>query len=488
MTYFSNHNHSHYSNLTLKDAISKPQELIEYADELGLVGLNLSEHETISSSMEFLEASRKLKEDGKINSEFKASIGNEIYLVAEDSLEELKESYKNKNPDTQFYHFLLTAINKKGVEQIRELSSIAWGNSFRTGLVLRRPTFKSDLKEVVKGGNIVATSACLGGLIPQMILRWLENEEQGNSELATYYKKEIHEFVNYCIDVFGKDKFFLEVQPSDNIEQHVVNRKLIELSSAYNLDYVIATDTHYTKKEDRYAHKVYLQSQQGDREVDEFYDSTHIFSTQQIMESMNSHLSEDEVQTSLDNSLKIYNMIEEYDLRQDTVIPHANVESFELNHTFKPAYDRFKYMEKFAYSEYEIDRYMMYLIEQGFKEHFPVNILTKDYFYKIMDRINTELRELWLISDRLGDRLSSYYVLTREVVETIWNEGDSITGVARGSAAGYLIVFLLNISQINPLDYDLPHFRHLTAERPELPDCETVVYSSNIIDYELVNL
>src|SRR5699024_4967259 len=91
---------------------------------------------------------------------FKASIGNEIYLVREDSLEELKENYKNKEPDTQFYHFLLTAINIKGVEQIRELSSMAWQNSFRTGLMTRTPTFKSDLKEVVKGGNVVATSAC----------------------------------------------------------------------------------------------------------------------------------------------------------------------------------------------------------------------------------------------------------------------------------------------------------------------------------------
>src|SRR5699024_1895578 len=159
-------------------------------------------------------------------------------------------------------------------------------------------------------------------------------------------------------------------------------------------------------------------------------------------------------------------------LYQDTIIPHATIEKFELNHIFKPAYNQFPYMKKFANSEYEIDRYFMYLIEEGFKEHFPASTLNKDYFYKIMDRINTELKELWLISERLGDRLSSYYVLTKEVVDIMWTKGDSIVGVARGSAAGYLVVHLLNISQINPLDYDLPHFRHLTAERPELPDID----------------
>lgn len=916
MSYFSIHNHSHFSNLRLKDALSRPKELIEYSNEVGIKGISLTDHETISGSMEFLEAFRTLKENGEIDSEFKATIGNEIYLIREDSIEELKENYKDKNPLTQFYHFLLTAINEKGAEQIRELSSIAWQNSFNTGLMTRVPTLKEDMKRVITGGNVVATSACfphdslvktkkglreiskiekgeevlthkgewkivvkpttrhydgyetviknigssfditstenhkfltiphycpnsvkinketinknyynelvnshqtvskygkammkrnsivvepkwveaknldsthclltpieediididsldltkyhidkpkyelpnnlritprfmkvlgfyaaegslntfsknsitisthskktdlitmvtsffeeelkmapriynkkdsegvditigstevynmfsdlfksgstkkalpefarylppylqsyfvkglflgdgytrvpkrnnvsfsttskqlvadvvhilhrlginpavntnpasfrdgvnrkewysteingklgvalhnfiwedkelsitidmkrsrdipylhnnikymkhrvssvnkikiskrvycleveddhsfvvegaiahncLGGLVPQMILKWLEAEKEEDNDILkkvsnidsneigsiNFYKKEIHEFIKFCVEVFGKDKFFLEIQPSENEEQHAVNRKLIELSEIYHLDYIVATDTHYTKKEDRQAHRIYLQSSDGEREVDEFYDSTRIFSEQELYDSMSSHLTQEEIKASLDNTLKIYDMVEEIDLRQKTIIPHADVEPFELNHLFKPAYNQFNYIEKFAYSDYEIDRYMLYLIEEGFKEHFPTNTLTKDYFYKVMGRIDIELKELWLISERLGDRMSSYYVLTREIVlDVIWDKANSICGIARGSAAGYLLNHLLNITQINPLDYDLPHFRHLTAERPELPDCyDTVVYVSNNIDYELVNL
>lgn len=472
LAYFSNHNHSHYSNLRLKDAISRPHELIEYANEIGLNGITLSDHETLSGNLKFLQAYKKLKEAGELRDGFKVALGNEIYLVAEDSLEELQENYKNRNPDTQFYHFLLTALDETGHEQLRILSSKAWENSFNTGLMTRVPTFKQTMKEVIKGGHVVGTSACLGGFIPQMILRWVEHEEAGNEEDVLHYKRELHEFVLFCIDVFGKDKFFFEIQPSDDPEQHIVNRKLIDLSKVYGIDYIVATDAHYTKKEDRYAHKVYLQSSEGEREVDAFYSSTYIFSEEEIIESMQDHLTLEEIQTALDNTMKIHAMVQEYDLLHETIIPPATIEDFELNHLFKPAYDQYEYIKKFAYSEHEIDRYYLYLIEEGFKEQLQSPEMTREEFHQILDRINTEMRELWLISERLGDRMSSYYVLTREIVNIMWDKADSLVGVARGSAAGYLTSMLLGITQINPLDYDLPHFRHLTAERVELPDVD----------------
>src|SRR5699024_1291405 len=139
---------------------------------------------------------------------------------------------------------------------------------------------------------------------------------------------------------------------------HVVNRKLIELSEVYGIDYIVATDSHFVKKEDRQAHKVYLQSSEGEREVDAFYSSCYIFSEEEIKESMISHLTNEEIQNALDNTMKIHEMIEVFDLFQETVIPRANIEEFELNHLFEPAYHQFPYIEKFSNSEYKIDRYM----------------------------------------------------------------------------------------------------------------------------------
>jgi DNA polymerase III subunit alpha len=472
MSYFSVHNHSHYSNIRLVDALTRPEELVSYANEIGLKGVCLSDHECLSGHVKFIQAYKNLKKENKITEDFKIGLANEIYLVREDNLDELKENYKNKKVETKFYHFLLLAKNQKGYEQLKTLSSMAWDNMFKTGFMERVPTFKEAMKKVVKGGNVIASTACLGGELPQLILKWIESEESQDNKKIQYYKNEINTFIEYCIEVFNKENFYFEIQPSNNEEQKIVNKKLIELSKVYDIDYIVATDGHYLTKDDRHAHKVYLQSQDGDREVDAFYDSTYIMSESEVQEYLNGYLSEDEINKAFENTMSIYDEIEFFDLQKDVEIPHAGIPSFQVNHTFEPAYGKFEYIEKFANSPHEIDQYLLYLIEEGFREKVNKPDLTREYFYKVMDRVNTELRELWLISEKLGDRMSSYYVLTKQIVDIAWDKGDSIIGVSRGSSAGYLVNWLIDIVQANPLDYDLPHFRHLTAERPELPDID----------------
>lgn len=71
--------------------------------------------------------------------------------------------------------------------------------------------------------------------------------------------------------------------------------------------------------------------------------------------------------------------------------------------------------------------------------------------------------------------MSSYYVTVREIINTIWDDecgGDSLVGAARGSAAGFLVNYLLDITQINPMEYNLPHWRHIHKSRPDLPDID----------------
>lgn len=473
LSYFSIHNHSEFSNDRLLDSITPPDELIQYAVELGLKGIALTDHETLSGHVKFIKAYKELKKKKKIPEDFKIALGNEIYLVDEDNIDELKDNYYNREERTKFYHFLLLAKNKEGYNQLKELSSLAWENSFRTGKMVRVPTFKEDLARIIKGGHVMATSACLGGFLPQMILKWQEAEKKGNQEEIDYYKLEIHEFILFNIDVFGKENFFFEIQPSDDPEQHIVNQKLVMLSEVYGIDYVVATDSHYLKKEDREIHKIYLQSQEGEREVDAFYASCYVFPVEEILESMSKHLPEDVIVKAIQNTMKIYEQIEFFDLQQKTIIPEANIEEFEFTHEFKEYYNRYEYIKKYIYSEYEIDRYFIYLIKQGIRKFFyPIEESRYD-LHTILNRVNTELRELYLISKKLGGRMSSYYVLTRQVVlDIMWKKSDTLVGIGRGSAAGFLINYLLEIVQINPLDYDLPHFRHLTAERPELPDCK----------------
>lgn len=461
-----------YSNLKVLDSTNRPKAMIEYANQIGLHGICLTDHEILSGHVKMIQEYKKLKEESVLREGFKIGLGNEIYLVEEEDIDTLKENVSNRNPDTKFYHFLLLATNLRGHQQLRELSSIAYSHMFTSFGMDRTPTFKSDLKRVIQKGDVIASTACIGGIVGQSILSAHRAKQEGDVERHAYYIDRLKEFLDFCVDVFGKDNFYLEIQPSDDDEQIVVNRFMIDLSEETGIKYVIATDGHYLTKNDRHAHRTYLQSRQAEREVDAFYSATYIMSEQEIREYM-TYLPDSVVDEGFKNTIEIYNKIEQYDLFHETIIPKPYIQEFEFKHILEEGYEQYPYIKKFAFSEYEIDRYYLHLVQQGLIEMIVIGRnADKEYFHKCLDRINTELRELWLISDRLGDRMSAYYVLTKDVIDLIWEDADSLTGISRGSAGGYLTSFLLKIIQMNPLDWDLPHFRHLTAERVELPDID----------------
>lgn len=121
------HNHTDRgSNLKLRDTTNRVEELIQTAHDMGHRGVAITDHESVSAHVKAIQATQKLKEQGKIHSDFKLILGNEIYLV--DSIEEVRDNYKSGV--TKFPHFLLLAKDEIGHEQIRYMSSIAWTNSF----------------------------------------------------------------------------------------------------------------------------------------------------------------------------------------------------------------------------------------------------------------------------------------------------------------------------------------------------------------------
>lgn len=473
--FFSLHNHSHYSNIRLLDALARPSDMIEYSNQLGQKGLVLSDHEALSGHIKFLQAYQILKKQKKIESDFKAALGNEIYLVRENSVEELEENWANRkdNPETKFYHFLLVAKDKIGWQQLQKLSSKAWENSFTAQGMRRCPTLKSDMKETLIGKHVIASSACLGSELSNYILWWKKAEEIPNNEKQIkYYKYQIQTFIQYCIDVFGKENFFLEIQPSYNVEQAVVNQTMFYLAKAFDLKVIVTTDSHYIKKEDRLTHKIYLQSKEGEREVDEFYSSTYHMDAKNIYDYLSTHLEDAQIIEAINNTLLIYDMIEEYDLYHPIEIPNPHIPKFVEEHYFERYYDQYSYIKRFAFSEYEVDRYYLNQVEKGFKEHIETRPnYNEEYMHKALDRINTEMGELWKISDKLKQRMGQYYILTQEIVDIIWEAG-SLTPAGRGSSSGYLTNYLLNITQYNPMDYGLPYFRHLNSERVSLPDVD----------------
>ena len=230
------HNHSEYSNLRLRDCIIKTEDLLWYAAELGHEVVAITEHEAICNHVKAEKVYKKVKEQYP---NFKMIRGNEIYLCRNG----LNANNFNREYD-RYYHFILLAKDAIGHQQIREISTRAWHRSYLARGMRRVPTYYQDLFDIIgaQPGHIIGSTACLGGALATQILR-----ARKDSSL----NEKIKIWINQMDNLFGHGNFFLELQPSDGKEQIYVNSKLVELSKELDIPYIITTDAHYLKKEDR---------------------------------------------------------------------------------------------------------------------------------------------------------------------------------------------------------------------------------------------
>jgi len=457
-TMFSIHNHSYFSNFRLKDSTNKIKEMVDYCVSIGLSGIALSDHESVTGHVELMNYVKEGKKKGHIPEDFTVGLGNEIYLLNKEDVDFGREN----NTPIQFYHFLIMALNRKGHDLMRKFSSLAWENSFYFRGMERVPTYYETLiahKDLIKG-NIIGSSACLGGELPKLITRYLESGDDGD-------KEKIHNHITTMVDIFGQDGYFLELQPSNFEEQINVNNMLLKLGEAYGLKCIVTTDSHYLNRDEAFVHEIYLKSDEGEREVASFYATTYFMSVDELKEFF-PYLEDDVFNQLLLNTEYIRSRVESYSLdKTETLpIPHVPEEIEYFDWAKEKFYGRYEYIDKYFDSEYIYDRYFVTQLAEGYylrgqlKKHGENGVV----------RMNTELRELWISSDRLGQRLSQYFLVMKEIIDTVWET--SLIGVSRGSASGYYVNYLLDIVQINPLEFDLPHWRFLTAERVELPDID----------------
>lgn len=451
MSHFLAHNHDEHSNDRLKDCNIKLHKLIDHAVEIGLKGIAITDHECLSGHIEAIQQVKQIREKGI---DFTLGLGNEIYLV--DSLQEVRDNYKSGI--TKFPHFLLISKSKRGHEALRKLSSQAWRNSFKTGRMERVVTETSYLSEIVQEykGELIASSACLGSYLG---IKFKEYQLTPHQSIID----DINKFVGACKFLFDED-FYLEIQPSYMTDQIEYNKFIIKLAEINKIKVIYTTDTHYLTKEHKLLHKSFLQSQEGDREVDDFYSSTYMMTKEEVWEYLKDYINRNDFELMADNTLEIADKIEFYDLAQDTIVPQICVPPFNTDNIMKQYCNEYEYINKYYNSDFLIDKYLIFMLVEGMKERYQT------FDDKNLGRINTELKELWLISDNLHSRLSSYYLLVQEVVNLMWTV--SLVGIARGSATGFYICYLLGITQMNPMEFNLCHWRHISHERPELPDVD----------------
>lgn len=341
----------------------------------------------------------------------KPIIGTELYVAPEKMID------KRPRVDDKNYHLILLVKNKTGYQNLVFLMTEAWLKGF-----YYKPRVDKDLLREHSDG-LIAASACLAGEIPQAIIH---GDFEKAKKLALEYQ-----------DIFGAGNFFLELQHHANLpEQAKVNAGLIKIAKATGLPLVATNDVHYLKPEQAQAQDILMLVNTG-AEADDPERLTmknNDFSMrppQQLIDYFQ------DVPDAIANTQKIVDLCNfEFELGKYQ-LPHFKVPSGQTPEDF---------LKELAY--------------QGISKRYP-GAANKE----VLDRLEYELGVIY----KTG--FASYFLIVQDFVNWAKNQGIGV-GPGRGSAAGSIVAYLLNITNIDPLKYDLLFERFLNPERISMPDID----------------
>ena len=338
----------------------------------------------------------------------KPIIGCEVYVAPRSRFD------KEPGIDNQYAHLILLAKDKKGYQNLIKLVSLGFIDGF-----YYKPRIDEEILEQYSEG-LVCLSACLAGAVNKQILKG-EMEEAKN--IAKWYKK-----------VF-KDDYYLEIQNNGLREQVMVNQKLIGLSKELGIPLVATNDAHYLKREDAYNHEVLLCIQTGKRMTDDDRmkfetDELYIKSPEEMIEYFKN------IPEAIENTVKI--------------AEKCNVD-FEFGVTKLPNYDVPPEFKTHA-------EYFRKLCYDGIKKRYGENPSKE-----IMDRLEYEVS----VIEKMG--YVDYYLIVWDFINYAKSQGISV-GPGRGSGAGSIAAYAIEITDIDPIKYNLLFERFLNPERISMPD------------------
>ncbi len=338
----------------------------------------------------------------------KPIIGCEVYVAPRSRFD------KDPDLDSRYSHLILLAKNNEGYKNLAKLVSIGYVDGF-----YYKPRIDHEVLEKYHEG-LICLSACLAGEVNQAIL---ENDMEKAKKAALWHKS-----------IFGDD-YYLEIQNNGIKEQVLANQKLIELSRKLDIPLVATNDAHYLKKEDAYNHEVLLCIQTGKRMTDE---DRMRFDTDELYVKSPEEMSEyfKAVPEAIENTVKI--------------AEKCNVE-FEFGHTILPNYDvppefstHYDYLEK--------------LTMDGIKERYGENPSDE-----IKQRTKYELG----VIQKMG--YVDYFLIVWDYIHYAKTH-DIPVGPGRGSGAGSIVAYAIEITDIDPIQYGLLFERFLNPERISMPD------------------
>jgi DNA polymerase-3 subunit alpha len=474
------HAHSEYSNIKIIDSTNRFDRMVDYAWKLGLSSLAMTEHDCLSGTLYALDVYRdKLKKEwsnkypeiefpgyeaASKDLDFKVILGNEIYL----SEEGLTEACMDGHHPAHFWHLILLAKDAEGYMQLKQLSSSAWKRAWFRG-ILRTPTYPSDLFKYVKGGHLVCSSACLGGYPA-----WCWKQIRDKVDDSTNYLEKLDNHLAAMTDLFGEGNYYIELQPNEeNSEQNEYNQFMINRYWG-KYPFIFTTDAHYMKADERELHKAFLNSKSSkDREVDEFYKYAYMMDSAEIRRLM-SYVSDEQFAEMVNNTRRIGEMCKFYELEQKPKLATVEYEHWDeyeedlqiFNDVDKETYPNFY---EYLHTDNKHDNYLARLVAHGYVEKYDSSWDDDVYFSRLEEEFWT-LRE---VGNKIEQPMADYFITMSKIIDICWNEADSLVGPSRGSAGALLINYLLGITQMNPVEMELPFvWRFLHPSRPDLPDID----------------
>ena len=445
MSFTHLHLHTSYS---LLDGAGRIDEMVKRAKDLGQKAIAITDHGNLYGIINFFESAIKIG--------IKPIIGCEVYVTDKSRLDKVKD-------DAKYYHMILLCENETGLKNLMKIVSIGFVEGF-----YYRPRVDYEVLTKYHEG-IICLTACLAGEIPKALL-------QGDYELA---KLKIAKY----IEIFGKENVYIEIQNHGLEDEFKVQPQLIRLARETGLKVVATNDVHYTLKEDVFAHDclLCLQTQKKITDTDRM---RYVGGNYYIKSEDEMRKDFEFCQEAIDNTEEVAsrcNVAIEFtkdNYNGDISIINQNInngiidaETENYSHMLKECEYR---VPKFEIPEgYTNVSYLKKIVQDGVDK--KIKELTKE----IEDRINYELN----IIINMG--FVDYFLIVWDYINYAKTH-DIPVGPGRGSSVGSIVAFLLGITDISPLPYNLLFERFLNPERVSMPDIDTdfcIVGREQVIEY-----
>lgn len=456
----------------VKDATQKLQELEEgtYTPQLDKNGKNPDEGKT---SEDLIAECKDIIAKQSPVAKFKPIFGCEMYVARRGD-----KSIKSERIDQSGWHLIVLAKNEHGYHNLIKLVSRSWVDGF----YMRPRTDHKDLEKYHE--DLIVCSACLGGEIPQKIMKGQLKEAE---EAILWFKR-----------IFGDD-YYLELQrhevkdPSIRAnrdtypEQVMVNNELLKLAEKCNVKYICSNDCHFVDEENAEAHDRLICLSTG-RDLDDpnrmLYTKQEWFKTQAEMNDIFADLPD-----ALTNTCEICDKIETYSIDHGPIMPNFEIpedfgteEGYRKKYSEKDLYDEFTrdengnvvLSEKEGWKKIEklggIDKLYRIKLEADYLAKLAYIGAAKRYGNHLTDEVEERIKFELHIMKTMG--FPGYFLIVQDYIRAAREELDVSVGPGRGSAAGSAVAYCLGITQIDPIKYDLLFERFLNPDRISLPDID----------------